>query len=163
MPRKPAWGGEDVHRLGPPLLVLPAAVHQRQVRHPAGAFPVVELAPGMRADAVPPSLQAIQDDLLAGGLNEQELTEITEECSSLFPQTGRPHRNGHQRAQKTRKTVADVRGRSSPGLLCFFVFFVAISYLLHNPGFHFELFINFNVLRLTEGVSRLILPGANLG
>ncbi len=71
-------GGEDVHRLGPPLLVLPAAVDQRQVRDPAGAFAVVELAPRMRADAVPPGLQAVQDDLLAGGLIEQEVTEITE-------------------------------------------------------------------------------------
>ncbi len=34
-------GGEDVDRLGPRLLVLPAAVDQRQVRHPAGAFAIV--------------------------------------------------------------------------------------------------------------------------
>jgi len=60
-------GGEDIYRFGPPLLVLPAAVDQREVRHPAGAFPVVKLAPRMRADAVPPCLQSIQDDLLAGG------------------------------------------------------------------------------------------------
>ena len=64
---KAGLGGEDVDRLGAPLLVLPAAVDQRQVRDPAGAFPVVQLAPGMRADAVPPGLQAVQDDLLAGG------------------------------------------------------------------------------------------------
>ena len=75
---EPGLGGEDVHRLGPPLLVLPTAVDQRQIRDPAGAFAIVHLAPRVRADAVPPGLQAVQDDLLAGGLKEQEVTEITE-------------------------------------------------------------------------------------
>ena len=77
-------GGDDVDGLGPPLFVFPAAVDQRQVGDPAGAFAIVHLAPGVRADAVPPGLQAVQDELFAGELIEQEITEITEDVFLCF-------------------------------------------------------------------------------
>ena len=89
-----------------------------------------------------------------GLLIEQEATEITESlCRSLFPlfEASNMHTSFSKASGLTHDVIGsaiEVHKDKGPGH----------EAAGHSPG----LIVNFNESKLTDGVSRLILPGANL-